>query len=93
MQKCIPFVIRRPVLHHSGLASVHFWVTVWLSVSEGVSISESVSTESTCLREARSAGCTDWVVDDVSESSDWLVLTRQTHSYWEARIATCCPGP
>lgn len=56
-------------------------------------VSVSVNTGGTCLGEARSAGCTDWVVDDVSESSEWLVLIRQTHSYSEAQIATCCPGP
>lgn len=56
-------------------------------------MSESVSTEGTCLKEARSAGRTDWAVDDVSESSDWSALTRQTHSYSEAQTATCCPGP
>lgn len=53
----------------------------------------SVSTEGTCLRKAHSAGRTDWVVGDVSESSDWLVLGHQIHFYLEAQTATCCPGP
>lgn len=62
-------------------------------MSKGVNISESVSTEGTCFGEARSAGCTERVAEDVGESSDWLVLAHQTQSYWEALIATCCLGP
>lgn len=51
--------IKPPILHHSGLAAVHFWVTVWLGMSTGVSISESVSTGGICLEDAHSARCTD----------------------------------
>lgn len=72
---------------------MHIKVTVWLSLSEEVSNLEAISTEDTCLKEAHSAGRTDWVVGDVSGSSDWLGPARQTHFYLEAQTATCCPGP
>lgn len=79
-------LIKPPCFHHSGLLSLHVWVAVIHSLS--------VSTGGTYLEEeAHSAGCTDWLSDDVSESSDWLVLAHQTHSYLEVQTAAYCLDP